>query len=169
MCHTVAPQLVRHDLPGLAAMSPHKPPEESLRCRAISSSLQIDVDHFSILIHSPPQILLLTIDLHEDLVDEERIAITTVSPFQTTSISSTKFDTPKSDGFVANNDASLREQVFDITIAEVESMVQPDRVTDDVGRKSVTLISIHHRIIDQQQLTCQYPEKRSDRTATRHK
>jgi len=36
-------------------------------------------------------------------------------------------------------------------------MVEPDRVTDDVGRKSVTLISIHHQIIDQQQLTCQYP------------
>jgi len=35
-------------------------------------------------------------------------------------------------------------------------MVEPDRVTDDVGRKSVTLISIHHQIIDQQQLTCQY-------------
>ncbi len=66
------------------------------------------------------------------------------------------FDTPKSDGCVANNDASLREQVFDITIAEVESMLEPDRVTDDVGRKSVTLISIHRQIIDQQQLTCQY-------------
>ena len=101
--------------------------------------------------------MLLTIDLHEDLVDEERIAITTVSPFETTSISSTKFNAPKSDGFVANNDASLREQVFDITIAEVESMVELDRVTDDVGRKSVTLISIHHQIIDQRQLTCQYP------------
>ena len=37
-------------------------------------------------------------------------------------------------------------------------MVEPNRVTDDVGRKSVTLISIHHRIIDQQQLTCQYPQ-----------
>ena len=54
---------------------------------------------------SPPQILLLALNLHEDLVDEECIAITTVSPFETTSISSTKFDTPKSDGFVANNDA----------------------------------------------------------------
>jgi len=35
-------------------------------------------------------------------------------------------------------------------------MVEPNRVTDDVGRKSVTLTSIHHRIIDQQQLTCQH-------------
>ena len=29
-------------------------------------------------------------------------------------------------------------------------MIEPNRVTDNVGRKSVTLIGIHHRIIDQQ-------------------
>ena len=32
----------------------------------------------------------------------------------------------------------------------------PNCVTDDVGRKSVTLIRFHQRIIDEQQLTCQY-------------
>ncbi len=30
-------------------------------------------------------------------------------------------------------------------------MVEPNRVTDDVGTKSVTPISIHHQSIDQQQ------------------
>ena len=35
-------------------------------------------------------------------------------------------------------------------------MVEPNRVTDDIGRKSVTLVGIHHRIIDQRELTCQY-------------
>ena len=35
-------------------------------------------------------------------------------------------------------------------------MVEPNRVTDDVGGKSVTLTSIHHRINDQQRLTYQY-------------
>ena len=36
-------------------------------------------------------------------------------------------------------------------------MVEPNGVADDVGRKSVTLIGIHQQIIDEQQLTCQYP------------
>ena len=31
-------------------------------------------------------------------------------------------------------------------------MLEPNRVADDVGRKSVALISIHQRIIDQQQV-----------------
>jgi len=37
-------------------------------------------------------------------------------------------------------------------------MLEANRVADDVGRKSVALISLHQRIIDQQQLTCPYPE-----------
>ncbi len=40
-------------------------------------------------------------------------------------------------------------------------MVEPDCVTDDIGRESVTLVVIHYPIIDQQLLTCQYPWRRS--------
>ncbi len=36
-------------------------------------------------------------------------------------------------------------------------MVEPDRITNDVGWKSVVFISIHQRSIDERQLTCQYP------------
>ena len=83
----------------------------------VSTSLQIDIDHFSILIHSAPQILLLTIDLHEDLVEVECIAVTTVSLLESTRVSSTKLDTPKSNRPVADSDSSFREQIFDIAIA----------------------------------------------------
>lgn len=117
MGHTVASQFVRHDVPGLATTTPHEPLEEALCCSAVSAGLQIDIDHFSILIHRPPQILLLTIDLHEDLIDVERIAVTSVSLFESTSVSSAKLDTPDSDGFVADTNASFGEQVFDITAA----------------------------------------------------
>ena len=65
------------------------------------------------------------------------------------SVSSAKLNTPESDGFIADTNAAFGEQILDITIAEVESMVEPNRITDDVGRKSVTLISIHQRIIDE--------------------
>ena len=113
MSHTVDSQFVRHNVPGL-----------------------------SVLIHSTPQILLLAIDFYEDFIEVERIAITTMSLLEPTSVSSAKLDTPESDGFVADTNASFGEQVLDITITEVKSMVEPDRVTDDIGRKSVTLVSI---------------------------
>ena len=73
--------------------------------------------HASRVAGRTPQILLLAIDLHEDLIDIERIAITTVSSFETTSVSSAKLDTLESDSFVADINASFGEQVFDITTA----------------------------------------------------
>jgi hypothetical protein len=39
MRHTVASKLVRHDLSGLATVTPHKALEEAFRGTAISSSL----------------------------------------------------------------------------------------------------------------------------------
>ncbi len=117
MGHTVASQFVSHDVPGLATTTPHKPLEEALCCLAVASTLQKHVDDFAILIDSTPQILLLAIDFDEDLIDVERIAITAVSPFESASESSAKLDTPKSNGFVADTNASFSEQVFDITIA----------------------------------------------------
>jgi hypothetical protein len=38
---------------------------------------------------------------------------------------------------VADLDAPLGEQLFDITVAEGEAVVQPDRVSDDLGRETV--------------------------------
>jgi hypothetical protein len=80
--------------------------------------------HFPILIHSTPQILLLAIDFHEDLIEVERIAITRVSPSKTASVSNTELNTPES---------------------------------DDFGWESVTLVGIHHPIINRRRLSCQYP------------
>jgi hypothetical protein len=88
--------------------------------------------------------VLLAIDLHEDFIDVERIAITTVSPFMSASESGTKLNTPASSGFVADSDTSFWERVFDITIAWVESMLKPNRITDDIGWESVTLVCVHH-------------------------
>jgi hypothetical protein len=65
---------------------------------------------------------LLTVDLYEDFIDEEGVAVTSVT--------------------------------------EVEPVVQPDCVTNDVGRKPVTLICIHAEIVSQTKLIWQYPKFR---------
>ena len=50
---------------------------------------------------------------------------------ESTSVSSAKLNTPESDGFIADTNAVFGEQIPDITIAEVEPMLEPNRVTDD--------------------------------------
>ena len=47
----------------------------------------------------------------------------------------------------ADDDAALGQEIFDISMAQIESIVEPDGVGDDIGRKSVALISIHRQII----------------------
>ena len=51
--------------------------------------------------------MLLTIDLYEDFVNVEGIAVASVFSFQPSSIYFTEFDSPKSNCLAADYDASL--------------------------------------------------------------
>ena len=58
-----------------------------------------------------------------------------------------KFDTPQSDGLMADGDASLSQKVFNITMAEIESVVEPKCVADDLRWEPMALVSIHAPIL----------------------
>src|SRR5205823_3132769 len=47
---------------------------------------------------------------------------------------------PLADRLMADDDAPLGEQILNVAEAEVETKVQPDRVSDDLGREAVTSI-----------------------------
>ena len=56
-------------------------------CRSpITTGLQIHINHLAILIDGLPQIMLLTIDLDEDFIDEEGIAVASMLSFQSSSV-----------------------------------------------------------------------------------
>jgi hypothetical protein len=61
--------------------------------------------------------MLLTVDLDEDFIDVERVAIASVFSFQTTGINGTELDTPEADRFTADGDSSFSEEVFYISVA----------------------------------------------------
>jgi len=50
---------------------------------------------------------------------------------------------PEANRFSADYDASLREQILDIPVGEIETIVEPDGVGDDIGRESVPLVCVH--------------------------
>ena len=75
MSHAIALQLVSHDLPGLGTMAGYQTVKESFSCGPISLDLQIYVNNFTILIYSPPQIMLFAIDLNEYYIDVEGVAV----------------------------------------------------------------------------------------------
>jgi hypothetical protein len=53
----------------------------------------------------------------EDFINVEGVAVTSVLSFQTPCIFGTEFDTPQSDGFIADSDASFGEEIFNVTMA----------------------------------------------------
>ena len=70
-----------------------------------------------------------------------------LSTNQVPGIFCTEFDAPESDSFVTNGNNAFGEQVFDISMTEIESEVEPDRAVDDIGRESVTFVCIHSPIL----------------------
>ena len=54
---------------------------------------------------------------------------------------------PETDGFTADSDAAFSEEIFDIPMAEVESVVEPNSVGDDIRRESMAFVCIHEPIV----------------------
>lgn len=61
--------------------------------------------------------MLYAIYLDEYFVDEKGITVAAVLSLQSTSVQCAEFDAPEPDGLSTNGDSSLREEIFDITVA----------------------------------------------------
>jgi hypothetical protein len=51
-----------------------------------------------------------------------------------------KLVTPQPNPFTADLDLALRQQIFNISLTQIEPEIHAHRALDDIGRKSVTLI-----------------------------
>ena len=51
-----------------------------------------------------------------------------------------EFDTPQSNRLVADRNTTLGHKILDIATAQIEAMIEPDNVLNDLGRKSVTFV-----------------------------
>ena len=83
MSHVVASQFIRYDLSRFTSMFPQQPLKEPLCSLTITSLLKKYVHHFTILINRSPQVMLLTMDLHKNFIDEEGVAVSLMLSSQT--------------------------------------------------------------------------------------
>jgi hypothetical protein len=68
------------------------------------------------------------------------VAESSLPPPQISSIGRTEFLTPVSDRFIRNKDSSLLKQVFYVSKAQGEPMVEPNSVADDFRWKAMPSI-----------------------------
>jgi len=85
-----------------------------------------NTDHVAILVDSPPQILSLTLDSHEQFIHVPRIAQATRSSPEFPSVFDTKLPTPLTDRLVGYGNPTLCQEVFHISEAQAESVVEPN-------------------------------------------
>jgi hypothetical protein len=53
--------------------------------------------HFTIMIDCSPKVVLLATDLHEDFVDKDRIALSSVLRFKSATVNCSEFYAPETD------------------------------------------------------------------------
>jgi hypothetical protein len=90
-------------------MCPEQASKEALSSRPIALCLKIDINHFTVLVDSPPQIMLLAVYLHEDFIDVSGISVASMTSLQTAGINRSEFDAPQPDRFTADGDAPFGE------------------------------------------------------------
>jgi len=116
-------------------------PEKAFGCAPIAPWLNEDVDHVTVLVDGPPQILQATVDVHEQFVQVPRVAQGSLPLPQDTSVRRTELLTPLPNRLVGHSDAPLSEEIFGIAEAQTETVVQPDGMTDDFRRESVATVA----------------------------
>ena len=140
MCNAVASQLIRDDLSGLAAIFSEQPFEEPLGCCTVTSHLQKHIDHLSVLIHGSPQVLLPTLDLHEHFIDEKCVSISLMSTLQALDIFGAELVAPQSNRLIAYCNTAFSQQILDVSMAKVESVIEPNGVLNDFRGETMSLI-----------------------------
>ena len=91
------------------------------------------------------------VDRHEDFIQEPRISESTLSALQLPSVVGAECLAPLPNGFVRHDDASFGQQILNIPEAHAVSVVEPDGMADDVGRKAMPKVagpaSVHPGIV----------------------
>jgi hypothetical protein len=132
MRRPITAKLIGHQSPRRSSLALHQLAKKPLSGTPIAASLEQDIDHVAILIDGAPQILPPTADLHEDLVQMPRVAELRLPPTGSGGVVRPELLTPATHGLVGHLDASLGQEILDVSETQRESVVEPHCVADDL-------------------------------------
>jgi hypothetical protein len=108
---------------------------------AITTLLQQDVNDLAVLADGPPQVLALAADRDEQFVEMPGVADRAGAASEASGVGAAERLAPAPDRLVGYGDATLGQEIFDVTEAEDEPVIELDRVADDRGREPVSGIA----------------------------
>jgi len=110
-------------------------------CASIPSGLHQNVDHVSILVARPPQLLVSALNTDEQLVQMPGVTLPSPPEPKPSIVVGPEGQAPLSDCLVGNRNPSLCEKILPVPKIETESVVQPNGMTDDLGREPVSSVA----------------------------
>ena len=130
LSHTIALQFIGDENARHVQQPLQKTLEEALRRPGAAAGLHQNVKHDAVLIDGAPEIMLFTVDPNEDLVQVPFVTGPGSAPRKIVREARAKLQTPSPDALIRNKDAALRQEQLDISKAQAEYVVEPDRVAD---------------------------------------
>jgi hypothetical protein len=143
---TVTAQLICNDPPRFAAVHSDQALEESLSRVAVPARLQKYIDHLTVLVNSSPQIVLFALNFHEYFIYIESVTISLVISANSFREFGAELRAPKPDGLIAHRNTTLGQQILNISMTQIESVVEPNSVANYRRGKSMALVSSHPQI-----------------------
>ena len=121
----IAAQLVRDEPARRAALIFQQFPKEPGGSPSVAAGLDEDVDHITVLVNRPPEIVTSALNLHKQLVEIPGVAQASSPSPQRARVFWTKGPTPLPNRFVGHRDPSLREEILRIAEAQAEPVSRP--------------------------------------------
>jgi len=122
----------------LFAQEPH---QQSPRSLCVPVDLHDFIKDVSVLINGAPEIAFLTVDGDHDLVEMPYVMARGRFSLQAAGVVGAKFNGPASDRFVGCDNATLKQHFLNETQTQRKTEIEPDRMRDDLGRKSVAFVT----------------------------
>ena len=138
----VASQLISHDHAWHVLKTFQQAAKEALRGFGVPPWLNQDVEHNAVLIHGTPKIVLHALDPDKHLVHVPLVSRPWSAASQAGRECLAELLAPLTNRLMGDNDATFSQQQLNISQAEAEHVIQPDRVADDLGRKAVAVVRI---------------------------
>src|SRR5450631_127401 len=136
----IAAEFVGDDCSGDVLKSFQQLAKELLGGPFVPPRLNEDVEHITILVAGPPQILQLPLNLKKDFVEVPSVPKVSTPCAQAFGVRLSELLTPFPIRFVAHHDTTLGHHFVDVAKTQAESKVQPHAVADDLGGEAMAFV-----------------------------
>jgi hypothetical protein len=139
---TIVFEFIRNDHPWHMGQALNQLAEEFLRGVLVPPTLHEGIEDVALLIHRPPEVVAFTMGGEEHFIQMPLVAGLGPPTSELIGIRLAELLARLVDGFVGDDDSTGKQQLFDITIAQAEAVIQPDAAADDLSRARVVFIRV---------------------------